>query len=391
MSLESLLASCWLLVIVIFVTVQHFPAAIVSCDTITMMMMIGKKRMFLLLLVPVPLLALIIIWRYRRRDHKPLPPSTSSSSSRSDDVTEELPIASQFVGFVIGRQGNKVKELEKQTNTRIRFREAKDGKVAMVTGQNDNVTKAKEAIIMMIKERSEKKQVKSVDVVIPHFAVGRLIGKQGQNISMMQKESGARIVVDRGGSGMTKICTISGNSEQVTRAVSLVQQCISESEAAQQRNKLTRKLKGDNINMKTAQIHSQCKSGQKEETPVQQSIQLEACSLPSHGEFFPAFVSNVSAMGHIWIQQVNDNATILDELSNEMMEAYCNMNVMEYKLTSVPSVGDYCAGKWCRYRNMTLHTTLNALNQLLVSSSSFSHMSNMYRSCDSCLVLLSCS
>ena len=342
MSLESLLASCWLLVIVIIITVQHFPAAIVSCDT--MMMMIGKNRMFLLLLVPVPLLALItIMWRYRSRYHKPLPPPTSSNSNKSDDVTEELPIASQFVGFVIGRQGNKVKELEKQTNTRIRFREAKDGKVAMVTGQNGNVKKATEAIIMMIKEKNEKKQIKSVDVVIPHFAIGRLIGKQGQNVIAMQKESGARIVVDRGGSGMSRICTISGSSEQVTRGVSLVQQSISESEAAQQRNKLNRKLKSDNINMKTAQIHSQYRSGH-EETSVQQSIQLGACSLPCNGEFFPAFVSNVSAMGHVWVQPVSDNATILDELGNEMMETYCNMNVMEYKLTS-PSDSDYCAGE----------------------------------------------
>lgn len=338
MSLESLLASCWLLVIVIIITVQHFPAAVVViCDT---MMMIGRKRMFLLLLVPVPLLALvtIVLWRYRSRDHKPLPPP--SSSNKSDDVTEELPIASHFVGFVIGRQGNKVKELEKQTKTRIRFREAKDGKVAMVTGQNGNVKNAKEAIKTMIREKSEKKQVQSVDVIVPHFAIGRLIGKQGQNISTMQKESGARIVVDRGGSG---ICTISGSSEQVTRGVSLVQQSISESEAAQQRNKLNRKLKSDNINMKTAQLHSQHKSGQKE-TPVQQSVQLEVCSLPSNGEFFPAFVSNVSAMGCVWVQPVSDNATMLDELSNEMMEAYCNMKVMEYKFSS-PSVGDYCAGE----------------------------------------------
>ena len=343
MSLESLLASCWLLVIVIIITVQHFPAIIASYD-IQATMMFGKKKMFLLFL-PVPLLVLItIIWRYRRRYYKPLPPPSSSSSNKNDDVTEELPIASQFVGFVIGRQGNKVKELEKQTNTRIRFREAKDGKVAMVTGQNDNVKKAKKAIVTMIREKSEKKQVKSVDIVLPHFAIGRLIGKQGQNISTMQKESGARIVVDRGSSGTTRICAVSGSSEQVSRGVTLVQQSISESEAVQQRNKLNRKLKSDNINMKTAQIHSQHKTGQKE-TSVQQSIQLEPCSLPSNGDFFPAFVSNVSAMGHIWVQPVNDNATVLDELSDSMMEAYCNMNVMEYQYTN-PSVGNYCAGKF---------------------------------------------
>ena len=344
MSLESLLASCWLLVIVIIVTAQHFPAIItslLSSDT-QAAMMTGKKKIMLLLFLPVPLLALIaIMWRYRRRNdwYKPLPPP--SSSNKSDDVTDELPIVSQFVGFIIGRQGNKVKELEKQTNTRIRFREAKDGKVAMVTGQNDNVKRAKEAIVMMIKEKSERQQVKSVEVVVPNFAIGRLIGKQGQNISTMQKESGARIMVDRG-NGTTRICTVSGSGEQVSRGVTLVQQSISESEAGQQRSKLNRKLKSDNINMKTAQIHSQCKTGKKD-TSTQPSVQLQPCSLPSNGEYFPAFVSNVSGMGHVWIQPVNDIATVLDELSNVMMDTYCN--VMEYKLIN-PSVGNYCAGKF---------------------------------------------
>lgn len=305
-------------------------------------MAIGGKKVFLLFL-PVPFLVLVaLMWRYRlRRNNWPLPPA--STSSKSDDVTEELPISSQFVGFVIGRQGSKVKELEKQTSTRIRFREAKDGKVAMVTGLKENVDKAKEAILMMLKERREKKQVKSVDVVVPTFAIGRLIGKQGQNISAMQKESGARIVVDNNrGSGVTRMCTISGSTEQVSRAVAMVQQSISESEAAQQRNKLNRKLKSDNINMKTTQICSQHKSGVKESTS-QQSISLKPCVLPSKGDFFPAFVSSVSAAGDVWIQPVNDKATVVDNLTNEMMDTYCNMDVTD---CSNYSVGSYCAAKF---------------------------------------------
>ena len=340
MSLESLFASCWLLVILIIITVQHFPAIIPSLLFSDIQAAMRNKKIFLLFL-PVPLLTLIAIWwRCRRRYYwyKPLPPA---STSKTDDVTEELPIASQFVGFVIGRQGNKVKELEKQTSTRIRFREAKDGKVAMVTGQTDNVEKAKEAIVMMIKEKNVKKQVKNVEVVVPSFAIGRLIGKQGQNISAMQKESGARITVDNSrGNGTTRMCTVSGSSEQVARGVSLVQQCVSEAEAAQQRSKLNRKLKGDNIMMKTAQMHTHHKGDRKIECS-QQPVHLASCSLPSNGDYFPAFVSNVSSQGGLWIQPVSDLATSLDELSDKMMDTYCN------NVTAVvnPSVGDYCAGK----------------------------------------------
>ena len=355
MSLESLLASCWLLVIVIIVTIQHFPAIIpFLCDNIDAVMAIGSKKIFLIFL-PVPLLVVIsLLWRYRRRYRysTPLPPP---SSCKGDDVTEELAISTEHVGFVIGRQGSKVKELEKSTGTKIRFREAKDGKVAMVTGQQEDVKKAREAIVIMLKERSEKKQVKSVDVAVPNFAIGRLIGKQGQNISAMQKESGARIVVDSNrGSGTVRMCTISGTTEQVSRGVAMVQQSVSESEAAHQRNKLNRKLKSDNIHMKTAQLyHSQYNKDVQKELPSQQPVVLKPVTLPSNGEFFPAFVSNVSTTGHVWIQPVNDRATVLDKLSSEMMAVYGNMDRQEHQLTN-PSVSAYCAGKMWLLVEVTL-------------------------------------
>lgn len=347
---EALFGLCWVLVIAIIVTIKHFPAILpyplVLCD-ISQEMLVNRK--IIIFFLPLPLLALITCaWRYCRRSlwRTPLPPSTSCTINKSDDVTVELPIVNGFVGFVIGRQGSRIKELEKQTNTKIRFREAKDGKVAMITGEKDNVERAKEAIEMIIKDKSEKKQTKTIDVLVPNFAVGRLIGKQGQNISAIQKESGARITVDttRRGSGPTRLCTISGTSDQVSRGVTMVQHSIDESEAAQQRNKLNRKLKTDNINMKTAQIHSKCKVTKKESPPSQQTIPLKPCVLPSDGDFFPAFVSNVTVSGHVWIQQVTDTATVLDDLTNAMMDTYCNMDPMEHKMAD-PSSGSHCAGK----------------------------------------------
>ena len=91
--------------------------------------------------------------------------------------------------------------------------------------------------------------------------------------------------------------------------------------------------------MKTAHFHSQRKVNH-EKSP-QQSIQLKPCSLPAHGEFFPAVVSSVSVVGHVWIQPISDSVTAPDDLTNEMMETYTNM---EHKLTN-PSTGCYCAGK----------------------------------------------
>ena len=106
--------------------------------------------------------------------------------------------------------------------------------------------------------------------------------------------------------------------------------------------------------MKTAQLHHcQYNKDVQKKMPSHQPVVLKPVTLPSNGEFFPAFVSNVSTTGHVWIQPVNDRATVLDELSSEMMTVYGNMDHQEQQLTN-PSVNAYCAGKMWLLVGVTL-------------------------------------
>ena len=300
---------------------------------------ITNNRKLLLLLVPASLFTLLLwMWRYRRRASLRAPPSKDAAShSRSGDVTKEISIASQIVGFVIGRQGNKVKELETQTNTKIHFREASDGKIVMVSGQPGSVERAIEAIQMVIKERNEKKQVKRVELVIPSHAIGRLIGKQGTNIVAMQKESGARISVDRS-SGTTRMCTITGGNDQVTRGVALVEQSLAESQAALHRSHLNKKLKDENSKKYGNQRPQKIVHAKHNVT-----TQLGPATLPCCSDFFPAFVSHVTQHGHTWIQPISDGADALNNLCDAMADLYSKMASTDQQLMD-PAIGSFCAG-----------------------------------------------
>jgi len=267
-------------------------------------------------------------------------PPSKDAASRSNDVIKEISIASQMVGFVIGRQGNKVKELETQTSTKIRFREVSDGKVAMVSGQPGSVEMAIEAIQMMIKEKSEKKQVKRVELVVPSHAIGRLIGKQGTNIVAMQKESGARISVDRS-TGTTRMCTITGSNDQVTRGVALVEQSLAESQAALHRTHLNKKLRDDNSNKKYGDQRPQKNMHAKHDQPI---IQLGPAALPYCNDFFPAVVSHVTQHGHIWIQPIVEGADALNNLCDVMTDLYSKMASTDQQFMD-PTIGSFCAGK----------------------------------------------
>ena len=305
----------------------------------SVMGIITNNRKVLLLLVPASLFTLLIwLWRYRHKASLRAPLS-KDAASRSGDVTKEISIASQMVGFVIGRQGSKVKELETQTNTKIRFREVSDGKVAMVTGQLECVEKAIEAIQMVVKEKNEKKQVKRVELVIPSHAIGRLIGKQGSNIVAMQKESGARISVDRG-SGATRSCTITGNNDQVTRGVALVEQSLAESQAALHRSHLNKKLRDDG-NKKYGEHRPQKSGHVKHHQP--NITHLVPSTLPHCSDFFPAVVSHVTQRGHIWIQPISEGADTLNNLCDGMTDLYSKMAVTDQQLMD-PMIGSFCAG-----------------------------------------------
>merc|ERR1712127_1142533 len=77
----------------------------------------------------------------------------------------KVPIFKQFHKFIIGKSGATIKEIRKETNTKIDLPESgSDSDVITITGKKENVEKAQDQIT---KIQSEMANVISVDLIIP--------------------------------------------------------------------------------------------------------------------------------------------------------------------------------------------------------------------------------
>ncbi len=189
----------------------------------------------------------------------------------------------------------------------------------MVRGKEETVEAAEEMLRKVIEERSRVKvEAESVSIAVPSSAVGRIIGRQGANIKTLQRESGAKITIPRGGEEMeSRDCVVSGTKEEIARALALLQEAVQQSELARKRQVLRRR--------------EELRDRHRSEGPPQLSFSF----LPSSGEYFGAFVSSVEGGCRVWLQVVEgQDPTLLDSLVAEMTEDYCK--VLEYGKVILP-------------------------------------------------------
>merc|ERR1719211_737972 len=100
----------------------------------------------------------------------------------------KVPIFKQFHKFVIGKGGNTIKTIRKDTNTKIDLPESgNDSDVITITGKKENVEKAQKKIAQI---QSEMANVVSVDVIIPSKIHNMMIGAGGKLIQSISDDCG---------------------------------------------------------------------------------------------------------------------------------------------------------------------------------------------------------
>lgn len=120
---------------------------------------------------------------------------STSKGGRMPYKTERVFLRSDVIPAVIGKGGEVVRSIERETSTRINFEHdtTDDGaKVAVIKGTPDAVNEAKVTI-----ERIVAKQpvLFTDEFMIPESTVGRVIGKNGSVVISLSKVTGARIDV----------------------------------------------------------------------------------------------------------------------------------------------------------------------------------------------------
>ncbi|KAI9356294.1 hypothetical protein DFJ73DRAFT_823790 [Zopfochytrium polystomum] len=176
---------------------------------------------------------------------------SSSSAAAADSrikVTQEMSVPQSMVGLVIGRSGETLKRIEKDTGCRIQIDSSQAaeetshrGPYATITGSEAEVREAKRQIQEILDGRNNESRPGSSGAVtarpvppgqstfpmeVPANKVGLVIGKGGETIKMLQEQSGARIaVVPDNQSDMsvnTRTVNITGTQNSIDVAKTLI-------------------------------------------------------------------------------------------------------------------------------------------------------------------------
>uniref|UniRef100_A0A8C4R860 K Homology domain-containing protein n=1 Tax=Eptatretus burgeri TaxID=7764 RepID=A0A8C4R860_EPTBU len=179
------------------------------------------------------------------------------SNTGGDDGQYHLKvlIPSYAAGSIIGKGGQTIVQLQKETGTTIKLSKSKDfypgttERVALIQGLPDALNAAHDFIAERIREvptatgKNESgtpmqpqtavtpDRMKQAKIIVPNTTAGLIIGKAGATVKSMMEQSGAWIQLSQkpeAGSLQERVATVSGEPNQVRRAVQLIVQKIQE-------------------------------------------------------------------------------------------------------------------------------------------------------------------
>lgn len=116
------------------------------------------------------------------------------------------------VGAVIGKGGSTIKSIQAESGAKLDIE--KDSGVVKISGSADQIAHAK----VLIKEAVDGPKPEAEVIVDVGSKGGTVIGRGGENIRMVQDESGARVEIEKG----TGIVKISGSKAGVAKAQELI-------------------------------------------------------------------------------------------------------------------------------------------------------------------------
>jgi len=147
-------------------------------------------------------------------------------------------IQQELVGMLIGKGGETVKQISKESGARIEISKTGDEapgaeRKVFLSGSEEVVQRAKQMIedtLSKARERTGVNNPNANSMRVPHELIGMLIGKGGETIKDLKKESGARIDISKeplDGSPDDRLVHISGPPECVDFAKKMIEEMLS--------------------------------------------------------------------------------------------------------------------------------------------------------------------
>mmetsp|Transcript_740 Transcript_740/g.1290 ORF Transcript_740/g.1290 Transcript_740/m.1290 type:complete len:194 (-) Transcript_740:252-833(-) len=159
--------------------------------------------------------------------------SADPNAMDEDDVYDNefiLLVPDEFMGCVLGRGGQTIRRLQWQTHTTIRVSNADEPfypgtnyrLVTIISSSTAAMDAAQQLILLQIAQNYSK-NFREVACVVPDDMAGRVIGKGGDRIQEIRNCCQNAELANRGeGAQGERIMTVSGNVQQVTKALRMV-------------------------------------------------------------------------------------------------------------------------------------------------------------------------
>ena len=146
-------------------------------------------------------------------------------------------------GFIIGEDGKNRRDMESQTDTKIRVEKRESNSAAntkvIVMGKKENCQKAVLLIVQNIRRKTVLHTATTETIKIPSQHCGRVIGRKGANVKAIQSLTGTRINIEQpkgleallNFEGVAK-CEITGSAEQIEKAKEMIKMSLGGSDIA---------------------------------------------------------------------------------------------------------------------------------------------------------------
>ncbi|KAF3849053.1 hypothetical protein F7725_015550 [Dissostichus mawsoni] len=157
---------------------------------------------------------------------------------------QQILIPANKVGLVIGKGGETIKQLQERTGVQMIMIQDDPmptgaDKPLRITGDPHKVQQARELVVKLIRDKDQgdfrvgradfgsKMGGSSLDVVVPRFAVGIIIGRNGDMIKKIQNDAGVRIQFKQDdGVSPDRVAQVMGQPDHCHHAVHLINELV---------------------------------------------------------------------------------------------------------------------------------------------------------------------
>ncbi|XP_074551513.1 insulin-like growth factor 2 mRNA-binding protein 2a isoform X4 [Halichoeres trimaculatus] len=170
------------------------------------------------------------------RDQGPPQPGPSGEycpRSRQNDLPLRILVPAQYVGAIIGKEGYTIKNVTKQTQSKVDIHRKENTGAAekpiTIHSTPEGCSAACRMILeIMLKEASETNTTEDIPLkmLVHNSLVGRLIGKEGRNLKKIEQETGTKITASSVQSvtfyNLERIFTIKGDLDACCKAERMI-------------------------------------------------------------------------------------------------------------------------------------------------------------------------